>query len=39
MEKIQSVRGTYDLYGEAKRKAKKVICTGSNTVEKYGFKK
>ena len=37
MEKIQSVRGTYDLYGEAKRKTKKVISTGSNIVEKYGF--
>lgn len=37
MSKIQNVRGTYDLYGEAKRKAKKVIAVGSNTVEKYGF--
>ena len=37
MAKIQNVRGTYDLYGEAKRKAKKVIATGSATVEKYGF--
>lgn len=37
MEKIQSVRGTYDLYGEAKRKLKKVIETGSKVVEKYGF--
>ncbi len=37
MSKIQNVRGTYDLYGEAKRKAKKVISVGSNTVEKYGF--
>ncbi len=37
MEKIQSVRGTYDLYGEAKRKLKKVIKTGSDVVEKYGF--
>ena len=37
MEKMQSVRGTYDLYGEAKRKLKKVIKTGSEVVEKYGF--
>ena len=37
MAKLQSVRGTYDLYGEAKRKAKQVIATGSRTVEKYGF--
>lgn len=37
MEKIQCVRGTYDLYGEAKRKSKRVIDTGSNVVEKYGF--
>ena len=37
MEKIQSVRGTYDLYGEAKRKMKKVVSTGSSVVEKYGF--
>lgn len=37
MEKIQSVRGTYDLYGDAKRKLKKVISTGSQVVEKYGF--
>ena len=37
MEKVQSVRGTYDLYGDAKRKMKKVIATGSSVVEKYGF--
>ena len=37
MEKIQNVRGTYDLYGEAKRKLKKVVATGSSVVEKYGF--
>ena len=37
MQKIQSVRGTYDLYGEAKRKMKKVVSTGSSVVEKYGF--
>ena len=37
MNKVQPVRGTYDLYGEAKRKAKKVISTGSSIVEKYGF--
>ena len=35
--KIQSVRGTYDLYGNAKRKAKKVVEIASQTVEKYGF--
>lgn len=37
MSKVQCVRGTYDLYGEAKRKAKQVIATGSSIVEKYGF--
>ena len=37
MSKVQCARGTYDLYGEAKRKAKKVIATGSSIVEKYGF--
>lgn len=37
MDKIQSVRGTYDLYGAAKRKMKKVVATGSDVVEKYGF--
>lgn len=37
MSKVQCVRGTYDLYGEAKRKAKQVIATGSRIVEKYGF--
>jgi len=37
MTKIQNVRGTYDLYGENKRKAKKVIELASQTVEKYGF--
>jgi histidyl-tRNA synthetase len=37
MDKVQSVRGTYDLYGAAKRKMKKVIATGSEVVEKYGF--
>ena len=37
MAKIQSVRGTYDLYGEAKRKTKQVVATGSRVVEKYGF--
>ena len=34
---MQNVRGTYDLYGEAKRKAKKVIELASKTAEKYGF--
>lgn len=37
MLKVQSVRGTYDLYGVAKRKMKKVVTVGSQTVEKYGF--
>lgn len=37
MEKVQSVRGTYDLYGAAKRKMKKVVSVGSAVVEKYGF--
>ncbi|MBQ7659539.1 MAG: histidine--tRNA ligase [Alphaproteobacteria bacterium] len=35
--KIQNVRGTYDLYGDAKRKAKKVVEIASQMVEKYGF--
>ncbi|MBR1825610.1 MAG: histidine--tRNA ligase [Alphaproteobacteria bacterium] len=37
MEKVQCVRGTYDLYGAAKRKMKKVVSVGSAVVEKYGF--
>ena len=37
MSKIQSVRGTYDLYGTAKRKMKKVTEVASSVVEKYGF--
>lgn len=37
MAKMQNVRGTNDLYGEAKRKMKKVIATGNSVVEKYGF--
>lgn len=37
MSKMQNVRGTNDLYGEAKRKMKKVVATGSDVVEKYGF--
>ncbi len=37
MNKVQCVRGTYDLYGEAKRKTKKVISVGGSIVEKYGF--
>lgn len=37
MAKIQNVRGTYDLYGEAKRKTKKVTANASAIVEKYGF--
>lgn len=37
MSKVQSVRGTYDLYGAAKRKMKKVVEEASSVVEKYGF--
>ena len=37
MAKLQNVRGTYDLYGSAKRKAKKVVASGAEVVEKYGF--
>ena len=37
MAKLQNVRGTYDLYGETKRKMKKVTSVGSEVVEKYGF--
>lgn len=37
MAKVQCVRGTYDLYGDAKRKMKTVVATGSSVVEKYGF--
>lgn len=37
MAKLQNVRGTYDLYGAAKRKVKKVINTAAAVVEKYGF--
>lgn len=37
MAKLQNVRGTYDLYGEAKRKMKKVVSVGASVVEKYGF--
>ncbi len=35
--KTQSVRGTYDLYGEAKKKTKLVTRIGESVVEKYGF--
>lgn len=37
MAKVQNVRGTYDVYGETKRKMKKVIATASEVVERYGF--
>ncbi len=37
MNKVQCVRGTYDLYGENKRKAKRVVAVGRSIVEKYGF--
>lgn len=35
--KTQSVRGTYDLYGEAKRRTKQVTRMAESVVEKYGF--
>ena len=34
---MQNVRGTYDLYGDAKRKMKTVVSTAEEVVEKYGF--
>lgn len=37
MAKLQCVRGTYDLYGDAKRKTKQVVAVGEQVVEKYGF--
>ena len=37
MAKIQNVRGTYDLYGDAKKKTKQVTRIGASVVEKYGF--
>ena len=37
MARLQCVRGTYDLYSMAKKKAKKVIATASAVAEKYGF--
>ena len=37
MAKLQCVRGTYDLYGDAKRKTKQVVAAGEQVVEKYGF--
>lgn len=37
MSKLQNVRGTYDLYGDTKRRLKKVVATASEVVEKYGF--
>lgn len=37
MSKVQSVRGTYDLYGATKRRLKKVVATAAKVVEKYGF--
>ncbi|MDO4162156.1 MAG: histidine--tRNA ligase [Pseudomonadota bacterium] len=37
MSKVQCVRGTYDSYGAAKRKMKKVVAEASTVVEKYGF--
>ena len=37
MAKIQNLRGTYDLYGDAKKKTKQVTRIGESVVEKYGF--
>lgn len=37
MEKLQSARGTRDLFGQEKLKMKKVINIGMGVVEKYGF--
>lgn len=34
---MQPVRGTYDIYGEQKKKMKQVIRVASDVVEKYGF--
>lgn len=34
---MQSVRGTYDLFGAAKIKAKTVTAFGAQVAEKYGF--
>lgn len=39
MAKLQCVRGTYDLYGAAKRKTKQVVRTGEEVVENTGLKK
>ena len=37
MAKLQRVRGTYDLYGSAKRKTRQVERIGEEVAEKYGF--
>lgn len=37
MAKMQNVRGTYDLYGPAKKKTKYVAAAAAEIVEKYGF--
>lgn len=37
MVKLQTVRGTYDLYGSRKQKMKQVLAIGENVVENYGF--
>lgn len=37
MAKLQRVRGTYDLYGSAKKKTKQVERIGEEVAEKYGF--
>ena len=37
MAKLQRVRGTYDLYGSAKKKTRPVERIGEEVAEKYGF--
>ena len=37
MAKLQRVRGTYDLYGSAKKKTRQVERIGEEVAEKYGF--
>lgn len=37
MTKLQRVRGTYDLYGSAKKKTRQVERIGEEVAEKYGF--
>ena len=37
MAKLQRVRGTYDLYGSAKKNTRQVERIGEEVAEKYGF--